>query len=332
MKPDQTMARLALFLCSVFAPLGVGAQQPTPGAGGVVLREGIVIHPTRAEAYVMAPQGGIAAIDLASGEVRWTSSDADKPLALLGNILVGQREPRGTAQRSQLELVGLDVREHGAKTVVSSVALEPEVRVSLGETLDGVFSVKAHPADGSVLVGWTYRPAPLRGMPPAPVETEAHKGEALAAPPVLSGAVRLDLGTGATTKFDLEAALAPPEPRWLALASEIPSAPRKLPRYVSGDGLHVLVSERVGDGRTWDKYRWTVYERATQNRLGEIRSHVSFAPFVVKGSVLVFETTPFTRAGAKEEAAQLRGVSLETGEQLWSVPVREIVWRGPFPP
>jgi hypothetical protein len=102
-------------------------------------------------------------------------------------------------------------------------------------------------------------------------------------------------------------------------------------QFESADGRHVLASERTGDDLTWDKYRWTVFERATQRQVGEMRTHVSFAPFVVSDSTLIYETTPFTR-GKDEEPAKLRAVSLTNGAPVWAVEVREIAFRGPFPP
>jgi hypothetical protein len=141
----------------------------------------------------------------------------------------------------------------------------------------------------------------------------------------------MDLSTGEMTRAETSGVAAAATQTWTIPASEIALVP-ELPHYESADGRHVLVSERVGDDRVWEKYHWTVFDRATRRQVGEARVHVSFQPFVVRDSVLVYETTPFTRAGANEEPAKLRGLSLETGEELWSVPVRETVWRGPLPP
>ena len=81
----------------------------------------------------------------------------------------------------------------------------------------------------------------------------------------------------------------------------------------------------------WDKYRWTIFQRSGQ-RVGEIRSHISFSPFVVRDSLVVFETKPYARAGQAPEPAKLRAVSVAGGREVWSVQVREIVYRGSYPP
>ena len=72
-------------------------------------------------------------------------------------------------------------------------------------------------------------------------------------------------------------------------------------------------------------------ESASGRKVGETRSHIAFAPFVVRGSVLVFETTPYIR-GRDVQPAKLRGVDLGTGRETWGVEVREVVYRGPVPP
>lgn len=180
-----------------------------------------------------------------------------------------------------------------------------------------------------MLVSWAFRPQTLQGLPPEVAEAGEARPGPLAAPPALTGAVRLNPETGATTKVETGTRLAPSRPAWRIQAERATAeAP---PRFESADGRHVLVSERIGDEGSWEKYRWTVLERATQRKLGEVRSHLSFAPFVVRGSILVFETTPFAR-GDHEKPAKLRGVSLEGGREAWSVPVRETVWRGTLPP
>ena len=81
------------------------------------------------------------------------------------------------------------------------------------------------------------------------------------------------------------------------------------------DGRHVLASQRVADDRVWEKYLWTVYERSNGRRLGEFRAHNAFNLFVVRNSLVIFETTPFARLGSPEEPAKLRAISLGNGRE-----------------
>jgi hypothetical protein len=333
MRPEPRTRSLLWSLCIGLSSVVAFAQPQRPEV--VTLRDGLVVHPTAAEAYVMTPEGGVAAIDLGSGDVLWTSEAAAKPLAVAGDRLVAQVEPTTAAAVHRLELAVLRLRDRGAPGPGGAVELPGSVRVSVGETLTGTFRVSAEPADGTVLLTWSFVPSPRRGMPPPEDERSEAESFEPQAPEASAGALRMDLGTGrlapAAASFDGAYEAATTSRAWTIEASEIQADPG-LPRYESADGRHVLVSEMVADDRDWEKYRWSLFERATGRKLGEVRSFVSFAPFVVRDSVLVFETTPYVRAGRDEEPAKLRGVDPQTGEELWSVPVRETVWRGPVPP
>lgn len=308
------------FLCLALIPAIAAAQQR------VALREGLIIHPTRAEGYVMVP-GGVVAVDLNDGAVLWQSDAAAKPLVLHGNTLVSQVEPNAITNR--LQLVALDVQERGAVRARNSIALPQRVQVSVGESPLGTFVATGRRADGTVIVTWQYVPQNLRGRD---VDVEGkHAAAAAAARNPIQGAVRMNVATGAMTRMDNAPMTPPASSTWALPSRSRPSSgSSKSRQFESADQRHVLTSERVADDREFRKYRWTIFDAATGTRLGETRSHVAFAPFVVRDNVLVFETTPFAVAGRSAEPAKLRGVDLATGAERWSVTVREVVYRGPM--
>jgi hypothetical protein len=330
------MLVLAASVLSSFPP--PSNAQRDDNADGVELRPGLLIHPTLNVAYVMTPEG-IAAVNIATGAKQWTSNAAAKPLAVTGNLLISQVEPKTAA--NELELVALNVQQQGQPTVRGVTELPSGVRVSIGETLKGTFEIDAQPSAGSVFVNWNFKPVRRRGIKDE-VSTDA-KNEAqsdakntrlnqrVSNQSTTEGALRMNIKTGAMTRqrnSTLKVLTLPQ--RTLTLSEKIANAPPA--QFESADGLHILASERVGDDRVWDKYRWTVYERSTGRRVGEFRTHISFAPFVIRNSLALFETTPFRRRGAPPEPAKLRAVSLTTGQEVWGVEVREIAYRGPFPP
>ena len=321
----QTIAAGVLITATlILIPAALQGQQET----AVTLRPGILVQPSRGVAYVMTPDGGIAAVDLAKGEMRWTTREAAKPLALVGNLLVAQVEPKAAASR--LELVSLDTQARGARVARAVSELPSGVRVSIGETLQGTFSTDARASGTDVIVNWSFVRVPRKGM-----LDEEDKGAAaprgLNQPPQITrGAVRMQVATGALSQLDPATPAAPPH-RWvLRPAEKMADVPPT--QYESADSRYVLASEVIGDDTVWQKYRWTVYERSTGRKVGEYRTHVSFTPFIVSDSLLIYETTPYTLRGASEEPAKVRAVGLESGQQVWSVQVREIVYRGPFPP
>lgn len=313
-----------------FFPAQVKAQDANI-AKAVELRPGILIHPTLDVAYVMTPEG-ITALDIATGNKLWTSNAAGKPLTLAGNLLISLVEP--TTVGNRLELVALDIQKNGQPVVRSVTDLPAGVRVSVGGTVEGAFTIDAYPSNDGAIIDWIFRPMPRRGLEDDPDDKEekeragAAPNRPPARPSVMNGTFRLSLRTGSVTQQDNARLSLPPQQRKLVLRK----ISNREERYESMDGHHVVTSEWLGDYRAWEQYLWTVYERSTARRLGSFRRRNSFDRFVVRDSLVILETTPFTRVGAPKEPAKLRAINLVNGKEAWSLEVRELVYRGPFPP
>ena len=322
------------------------------------LSPGVVIDTDRSEAYVMSPTGGIVALDLAAGSQVWHSTDAAKPLAVSGDLLISQAETAGP--NNELAIVALNTRQGGATRTRSLVELPPGVQPAINRSANRAFTAQAQPlAADDAAVSWEFVARPLRGMASGPLEVlpeEAGPPDVLAgALPgatargaseagsdvvVSRGAARVGLGDGAVTPMGVSppgavrgARDAPPAAAPdLAPETPIPGLPE--PQFLSADGRHVLISTKVGDDKVWDKYLWTIHERSGA-RLGEIRAHVRSAPFFVSGTQVVYQTEPYARrVGAElvEEPVRIRAVDLQTGAQSWSHAIRDITDRDAPPP
>lgn len=319
-------------LLMVVVPELGSAQEVLQRTENVVLRPGIIIQPAQRVAYVMTPAGGTAAVDTRQGVVQRRFQDAAMPLIVLGDQLVGQAESDTVG--NNLELVIVNTRDTTRAPGRRSVQLPAGVRVGIGETLQGTFLAKAQPLEGDVAVRWTFVGLPRQGMRPAgPVGTTISPlGERVPARPQSTrGAIRISLTDPTVRSVDTLAFQELPPPRWMLAGEEKLSA---LPstQYRSADNRHILVSEKLGNDSEWNKYRWTVYESGSRRRIGEVRSHLSFTPFYVQDDVLIFETTPYRERTKAPEPAKLRAVSLQSGVEVWSVEVRELVRRLQFPP
>src|SRR5215213_9836792 len=133
-KTAACLTALALTLASLsFFPVRAKAQVDSNASDGIELRPGLLIHPTLNVAYVMTP-GGVAAVDIATGNKQWTSSAAALPLALAGNLLISQVEPRGVTNR--LEVVALDLQRRGEPAARGTTELPDDVKVSVGESVE----------------------------------------------------------------------------------------------------------------------------------------------------------------------------------------------------
>jgi hypothetical protein len=331
------------------------------------LSPGVVVDPGRHEAYVMSPDGGIVAVDLAAGAPVWRSRDADKPLTVSGELLVGQAEAPGPA--NALRIVTLDVGRQGQQVAEALVELPPGVQPMIAASLNQSFTAEVSPEAGEAAVSWEFVEQPLRGIAPGEMEVlpgEVPPAASAAALPatglpgitpapraapeaggeaiVVRGSARVDLSSGNVTS--VEVAPTPAAPRAPSVpagdsvrasdvepAAALPGVPQ--PQFLSADGQHVLSSQRVANDPEWDKYLWTIFERESGRRIGEFRTHLRYVPFFVDATQVIYQTPPYARRQGDrlvEEPPQLRAADLGTGKGTWSEPVRDIVDREPPPP
>jgi hypothetical protein len=146
----------------------------------------------------------------------------------------------------------------------------------------------------------------------------------------------LDPSSGDISSIEIEklpAILAKPPLVNLVGADRLGNLPE--PQFVSATGDHVFTSKRIADDREWNKYLWTIYERTTGNEIGKIKSHRPQVPFFISDSRIIYETRPYFRRtdeGLIDEPFKIRGVDLGSNRELWSQPVRDTAYRGPYPP
>jgi len=344
------MAAAAVPVVSVLSPTTARSQ---PNVNSFKLTPGVVVDLNRGRAYVMRPQAGIVAVDLAQGSELWRSNEAARPLAVAGNVLVSQADTPGA--RNNLRIVALDVREGGRLIFTRNVQLPAGVKALVERTRASAFTLDAQLERGELVVSWEYTERPLRGRPPPIREVLPGEEEPdpQSGPPdasvfgpgqgpasgseqhVVNGAFRLDLQSGAISEQQLSAPPLRPSGSNNLLA---PNARlRGLPedQFLSADGRHVLISERVANDSVFEKYRWAIYDRNTAQNLGEFRAHLRYSPFFVVDSRVVFESGPYSRrtsAGLVQEPLQIRAVDLRTGDMLWRQPVRDTTGRRPPPP
>jgi hypothetical protein len=261
-----------------------------------------MIAPQYGFAYLMRPRGGIDAVDLASGAVRWRSDSAARPLALAGDRTVQISLPAGIAA-----------------TVVDTPA--------------GSFRVRADVSGSELAVSWeSTATATAQGYLPAENEGQA--------PTFVAGAAVLDLSSP-TLRLKAEPAVRVARSAALARVSleelRTPAVAGTGGRQLlSADGRHVLVTEPMDAAeRMLYRHRWTVYERESGARLGSVQALVSATPFLVVGKTL-YHMSPAHAVRQESKVVEhpfaLRAVNLATGAEVWTKAAGETAFRGPFPP
>jgi hypothetical protein len=320
------------------APERAPGEQTPAGSNAFELRSGVVIDPVQQRAYIMSPSGGIDAVELKNGERVWSTRAAAKPLGLVDQRLISQAEVPNAANKLKVVILNPATGNPKAGSDVSMPAgVQPSIK-----PLGGKFDATARAAGGEAVVTWEFQKQPLRGLRPGTEEKlSLPKGGAARPAPTENaessqrGAFRLNLSTGAPSAApEGESTPAPKsQPSLLPASERLPGLPET--QVLSADGRHILVSRRTSDDRVWEKYTLAIYERGTGKWMGELKSHFSVVPFFVTDSHIIFETRPYARnteAGPVEEPLKIRAVDLKTGQELWNREVRDLTYRGSFPP
>jgi hypothetical protein len=309
-------------------------MRPATPENSAALLDGVVISPRQGVAYVMR-SGGIDALNLATGKLRWRSDKAAKPLALVGERLIAQVDGARKGGKT-LDLVVLDAR-NGASRDSVRIPLPQGVVASVVDTPAGSFRVRTDSTASELVVRWE---ATGVGVAAQGYVASVDDGQAPdAGVQAVAGEAVLDMTSKALT------IKAEPSVRLAESASVVRSAMEELSspavagvegrQLLSADGRHVLVTETVEAGSSLFRHRWTMYERASGARLGSVPALVSATPFVVIGTTL-YHTVPAysVRKDGKfvENPTSLRAVNLKTGVEAWKTALLETSFRGPFPP
>lgn len=321
-------AAVALVL-SPFA--AVGSPKPEP----VALRDGLVVDTAQAIAYVMHPQGGVAAIDLRNGAMLWRSAAAERPLTLDGDLLVAQARP---GERGELRVVALDSRRAGTRIAEADLPMPAGVRAEASETLSHLFSVTARPSTEGIVVLWESqdRPALQRrtGLSVHDDAALARLGAKRTAWGDLLGFAIFDPRAGRLLPLDAERGELVAGLRKSGSTSlSRPDASERL--FASIDGRHVLASRKVGRlTAAGEPYSWTISEAAGGRTLGTIGGRTSMSPFLVVETLVVQVVLPrLQRHGeqVRELPLRLRAVNLISGQESWSVAIHDSAFQGPTP-
>ena len=307
---------------------------------------------------VMKPASGISVIDAQAGHELCSTGHASRPLLMHGNRLLAQvdgggnvlglrlfelRQARAVSKNGACELRLLDRID---------VRLPPGVHTAIEHSVDDAFDLRARSEGAEVLVEWTYRNSPA--FPP-------HMG--------LGGAFRIDLGSTVVTLMtqvpasrDSMTRVLPPIP---AEAIELPTVAGAATLRVfrrgdattgleltspggrnteldvsdlrslrlSADDRHLLATSRDPSGGS-ALYRWSIFDVVSGEPSGVFWAPRSGPPFVVQAGRILYreENRPADGNPMVRRERRLMAGDLTNGQELWSVAVRDIRYRGTRPP
>lgn len=314
---------LALACLALLAGPAAAMPLATPADGGdaTPLAAGVLVAPEGDHAFVTDRAGRVAAVDLDQGLPRWAGPARGRPLAVHGGGLWVLAPPERTGE---LLLLRLDPVS-GAITARLAATLPPDVLASPFAQPASRFEALAR-ADGDALhLHWQAERWPLRGALLDDAGADAASQDA--------GVLALDARGGSL------AALAGIEPEpWRR--PDLPDALRTAglagTQFASADGDHVLTATAVTDDPVGLRWRWQLSRRTDGRALGSLLAHYPMAPFLLRGSTLIWREEPVVLVAADGRAlasgVRLQAADLATGRLLWSFELADPVHRLPPPP
>ena len=343
------MSRKHISLISValiFASGATTAQSPPPAAEpeSQTLSIGVIVQRTTpAVLYVMNQTTGIDAVDLRTGTLLWHSDHAAAPLLARANELVAVAPPlpgRTAGRLFVLDTRTGDVRSQLPDLEVNGwrVVLEQDLRTSFelygcvrrdrdfllwkAETRD--VSPVAHPARGGQVVRGAVEVDLARAtlVPTTEVFPErflAEKSDGRGGSvwePFQTGGVRVTVAKPIRHNSYI---ILLRRARGRETLPDVILAKRPTQFWnpeVSVDRHHVLVAY-------YDKERYdvTAFDAATGKRLGHLVIDSWPAPFLIWDHLLVWYTPSVVRVA-----------DLASGKTLFAHAVRDLAYRGPYPP
>jgi len=357
-QPEVAMRKLLLPLALIGACIIVDASR---NALAFEFAQAAVVDAKKPLAYLMAPQARIDEVDLSSGHILATSTRAAKPLLLYDSLLLAQAEPREESEK--LRLVGLDAKDLTVSFELD-VPLPAGVEALIDDRLGRSFYVGAHIDSGEIVVQWRSVQRRISGTPtnepahiatgwaridpstgrltglgdgeasvreddlPASIGRLVHSG-ALASKPCLVD----DLIT-ATESREANGTTAVILRRWKSeTGAGLPDVKlfggELTFRSFSADCRHLLAS------RAMDGWLWSIYSMTTGDKIAEIHMLAPAAQFFIRdGSLFYIVPATMVRAGGQlkiDQPRKLSAIDLKAGNELWSRPMRETTYLGPYP-
>jgi hypothetical protein len=167
----------------------------TPLPGGIA-------DPAGRTGFVASAAGGIDAVDLATGDVLWSTTEAQRPILVAGDHLYAQ----AGLKRNRLRILAFDLTRAGeCKLESDPVVLPPWVVTN--DTPTHTFTARWRLEKNQLILAWQASALPSGTGRPAPLPDTEERRHA-------EGEARIDLDTGKVTLADRpEKTPAPPTPK-----------------------------------------------------------------------------------------------------------------------
>ena len=320
--------------------------------------------------FVTSADGTLAALDTASGALRWSTTEPMRPLAVEGARVLAQ----ATAPKGRLRLVLLDAGS-GRPVAESTVALPADASAPLDDTEDTRFAIEVERDGPRVRLEWRWEYRPMRGAYLEEAGEELDGDDDADRPRRAQGALRVDLSSAAAVPEEPKRGTGP-ETLPAAVARQADAgAFRERPRTVgsllvattgdadgpvlkrwspdgraladvalpaaatlqlgSAEGGHLLLSREVPEMPLETGHEWTVIALDTGARVATLRTSTAAAGFAVAANHVLVAHEAWehrTSAGWRREPRRLVAFDRASGALAWSREIRDGRYLGPVAP
>ncbi|MGQ0799958.1 MAG: hypothetical protein ACT4NL_07610 [Pseudomarimonas sp.] len=288
-------------------------------AAGIALGTSALVDSGHVTAWIAAPEGQIAAVNLADGSLRWRGPAMGHPLALIDGQLLVARRPDALANWP----FALVNAETGEVNVHFDVAMPDGVMASLEPMPNQQFEVFMRADAGQLQLHWFSQRWPLRGA-----KLDDDDGNQSA-----EGVVQVDVA--AARAVGLGRATPPIRPR-IDLSAEERVAGLDAVQLRSADDRHLVQRQPQEDPQLGQRWIWEIYTRATGQARGRVTLPEAAAPWLLVGEQLVWVARPLVLAtedgSLRDVPARLIAVDLKDSTERWSVILRSPLFEGSAPP
>jgi hypothetical protein len=352
------------------APLS--SSRVDSAASHFLMRPRIVVDPVAGRLYMMNPQGGIDAVEIASGKLVWTTKDAAKPLTAYDDRVVAQAEQSRSYKGLPIVLLDAQNGRGVGSTIVLPIPPDVFPFINNGPGSSSTSEAKLEPE--GLLVWWTVTSRPITGIrvpAPQPVQKDSGAGlidlktyhvttltteqvsamlrgkesqgkaprlnpnEGLYFPPQRADGFFVSIGLGPASEGTPSLLK-----RWRAPDGErlpdVDLGPGYAAWSVSVDGTLFLITKPAGSDATGAmKYTWAIYVIASGERVAEVQLPQAANPFFVRDSNLTYESSAYAErglAGWNQHPEAIRTLNFKTGREIWARSLRVTGYAGPYPP
>jgi hypothetical protein len=302
-----------------------GALNAAIAGDTVQLRTGVILDPSSKSLMVMLPAGGIAAVDLTTGNTKWSSSEADKPLMISNGQILSQQKVN---KKGLLNLVYQSV-ETGVVQNTVSLTLPRDVMANVVNGTGNDFQIGKNPSAQTSQLQWQFRGNKIRGAAPDSVTNSQPAGNSnLLTQNIKQGLINLDFSNRQAAIANVTEAFNSPK-----AAIEKRVLPQVEGRqFLSQNGQHVLASVRTDDNKAIT-YAWNIYA-LNGDLLSSFNASHSYLPFVVEGNLMLMiepETGRIEAGKLVKNSPLLKAINLTTQSPVWQYAVRSTKYFGQLP-